>query len=132
MPNVIPGQWLQIAPGHDNANTLLTTGAPLGLATAWIKESGTFWGYALHSLPLWGMSTKASQSCQVKRYQCVTTLEDHLYDGGFGSWMRESLENNPALMTRIKVRALDSIVCGMVGGQNTLNQLGGLCYWPMT
>ncbi len=125
VPDVLPGQWLRIIDDGNPDRTLLTTGAPLASAKKWI-ESPQYVKSALYTLPLWGMATKTAQAEQVERWESVVTVEDHLYDGGFGSWLRESLEGSNQLMGRVSVRALNSKVCGMVGAQNTLNQLGGI------
>lgn len=125
IPDVQPGQWLKIAGADGGPHTLVTTGATLALAHGWLG-SNDYSGYALHSLPLWGMATKATQPRQVADWDAVVTVEDHLADAGFGSWLRESLEAAPELMARVSVRSLASRVCGMVGTQNTLNVAGGL------
>ena len=56
----------------------------------------------------------------------VVTVEDHLQDGGFGSWMLEALCREQDLMRRIRLKALSPEVCGMVGRQEALNEAGGL------
>lgn len=127
VPNVEPGRWLRISTGDGGDNkTLLTTGAPLSYASQWIEKSAKYRGFSLHSLPLWGMSAKGSQATQVKIWGEVLTVEDHLLDAGFGSWMFEALADSPELLTRIKIKALSPEVCGMVGRQEILNELGGL------
>jgi transketolase len=125
VPKVEPGKWLQVSAGEGD-KTLLTTGAPLAYASQWIEKSGIYRGFSLHSLPLWGMSTKVSQASQVEIWGKVVTIEDHLQDAGFGSWMCEALAGSPELLTRIKIKALSPKVCGMVGRQEILNELGGL------
>jgi transketolase len=123
VPVVEPGKWLRLYAG-DNARTLLATGAPLALAQQWITQSEAYRGYALHSLPLWGMATKMHQAAKLKRWSEVVTVEDHLQDAGFGSWMLEAAVGSPDV--RINIRALSSAVCGMVGRQEVLNAAGGL------
>jgi len=126
VPEVTPGEWLPVAGAAGARRTLLTTGAPLPLARAWL-ERPEFAGYALHALPLWGMGSKARQAAQVAAWDEVVTVEDHLPDGGFGSWLREAVSlTAPELNARIRTRALDPVVCGMVGKQETLNRAGGL------
>ena len=67
------------------------------------------------------------QAAQVAGWDEVVTVEDHLPDGGFGSWLREAVSiSRPELNARIRTRALDPVVCGMVGKQETLNRAGGL------
>ena len=126
VPDVAPGRWLRVAGPEGARRTLLTTGAPLQLASS-LSQAGDYAGYAVHSMPLWGMAAKAMQAAQVERWDAVETLEDHLPDGGFGSWLREAVSlSRPELNARIRSRALDPVVCGMVGKQDTLNRAGGL------
>ncbi len=128
LPQIEPGQWVAVAPTGATrpGKTLLTTGAPLAYAGAWIKRDGKYRDYALHSLPLWGMAAKPAQAAQVRAWDEVVTVEDHLHDGGFGSWMLEALCQEQDLMGRIRTKALSPDVCGMVGGQDVLNEAGGL------
>jgi transketolase len=121
VPEIAPGKWLLVHSGDGSKRSLLTTGATLAQAQQWLRVA-SYVGYALHSMPLWGMSAKSLQAPQIASWESIVTIEDHLVDGGFGSWIRESLESSPHLMRRISVRALDSKVCGMVGGQETLFQ----------
>ena len=125
VPRAEPGRWLQIHTGNGCQHTLLTTGAPLAQAREWLSFPG-YAGYALHSMPLWSMATKPMQAEQLAGWKSVVTIEDHLADCGFGSWLRESLENNGQFMSRVSVKALNSKVCGMVGTQHMLNKLGGI------
>ena len=62
----------------------------------------------------------------VAAHRHVVTLEDHLTDGGFGSWMLEALTSTPELLPRVSPIALDPAVCATVGSQAWLNRLGGL------
>jgi len=125
VPQVAPGEWLKVREGNGEGRTLLTTGAVLARACQWASDQDQYKGFAVHSLPLWGMRVKSVQPQQVAAWNTVSTVEDHLPDGGFGSWLRESLEENQELMPRIRVRALDAKVCGMVARQETLNALSG-------
>jgi transketolase len=126
VPEVEPGMWLSVAKGAAvGGETLLTTGATLGIAMEHLRTcEGVL--PAVHSLPMWGMMTKEVQASQVERHARVITLEDHLRDGGFGSWLMESVADTPELVARLKAQALNSRVCGTVGSQATLNALGGL------
>jgi len=126
VPTLSPGQWVPAAAGTDSRRVLLSTGATLSLALEWATDSDLYRGCAVYSLPLWGMRWKELQPPQVEPFESVTTLEDHLYDGGFGSWMGEALSGAPALSGRLRVRALDAKVCGLVGVQQILNRAGGL------
>jgi transketolase len=72
------------------------------------------------------MKTKDAQAMQVENCERVITVEDHLMDGGFGSWLLEASSIRPDLLARIRIKALDSKVCGMVAKQSTMNAQGGL------
>ncbi len=122
-PALVPGQWLKVAEGA-SGETLLATGATLGLAME--RHAKAEVKPAVHSLPLWSMGAKPLQAAQVEQYTRVVTLEDHLRDGGFGSWLMESVADAPHLLARLRSEALDARVCGTVGSQTTLNTWGGL------
>lgn len=125
IPSVTPGEWVPVSTAGRRADKiLLSTGAALGVALAMQKRS-EYSDYSVYSLPLWGMAFKTAQAAQVMRASHVITLEDHLRDAGFGSWLIESLPA-PELRARVEHRALDSVVCGLVGSQSWLNAKGGL------
>jgi transketolase len=125
VPEVSPGVWLKVHHGNCLDAAFLTTGATLALAMEW-KDKSPYEGYSVISLPLWGLKQKTNQTDQVARYSKLVTVEDHLLDCGFGSWLLESLINGHGLLDRINIRALDSKVCGTVGTTRTLNTFGGL------
>ncbi|WP_150290128.1 transketolase family protein [Sphingobium estronivorans] len=118
IPDVAPGRWVKVRDGDDDS-ILLSTGAALGAAMSRAE------GRAVWSLPLWSMAAKADQPAQIARHERVTTLEDHLADGGFGSWLTESVAGTPAA-GRIEPIALSAEICDRVAGQSTLNRIGGL------
>lgn len=124
-PEVAPGIWQTLRPGRVDAPVLLSTGAVLADAMSW-SQSGPGEVLRICSLPLWGMSCKGLQPAQVGSAERLITLEDHLYDGGFGSWMGEALHSDSRLRARHLAMALNPEVCGMVGSQRALNRWGGL------
>jgi transketolase len=124
VPTVEPGIWLEVYPGS-SGDALLTTGATLGYAMERRNKTVGI-SPAVHSLPLWSMASKELQSQQVDRYVTVTTLEDHLRDGGFGSWLTEAVAQSNGSLNKLRVEALDPRVCGTVGSQAMLNKLGGI------
>ena len=126
LPEVSPGMWLSIREGEKKGGTYLTTGATLDLVNQLMVKNPNLKSYALHSMPLWSMKTKESQALQVGDFDSVITVEDHLMDGGFGSWLLEATSIRPDLLARIKIKSLDSKVCGMVAKQSTMHSLGGL------
>ncbi len=123
-PTVSPGEWTLVKKGETPDRVLLSTGSALKLAMSNISRY-ELEDVSVYTLPLWGMKHKDSQSLHVSRFREVITFEDHLADGGFGSWMLEALHKTPQLRERITVRSLDPCVCGMVGSQDALNTAGG-------
>lgn len=126
VPEISPGKWLNIREGEKHGATYLTTGAPLELVNKMLAKKPELKDWSLNSMPLWSMKAKAAQPEQVEGFATVVTVEDHLMDAGFGSWLLEATSIRPDLLARIKIKSLDSKVCGMVGKQTTLNTEGGL------
>ena len=129
IPRPLPGVWLPIIDnleGHARS-TILTTGATLPFAKELIKNNSNYNHYALCTLPLWGMSSKKMQIEMQSNWESVITVEDHLIDGGFGSWFLEAISiGNKSMLNKIEIMCLDVKVAGMVGKQEVLNELGGL------
>lgn len=126
VPELLPGRWNRIrAADGGSRDVLLSTGATLELAIA-MRERPEHRGCEVCTMPLWGMAAKPLQAEQVAQRDTVTTLEDHLEDGGFGSWLCEALGREPALRSRLRGMALSPDVCGLVGSQAMLNACGGL------
>lgn len=125
-PPLSPGQWVCVSPASDaSAPVLLSTGATLETALQW-QQTPAYRKHAVYSLPLWSMASKRLQAAQVQQSGVLTTLEDHLADGGFGSWVLESLQEATELRSRVRNISLAPQVCGTVGSQATLNAYGGL------
>lgn len=126
VPDLEPGRWLEVQAGDPGAESaLLSTGATLGIALERHRLC-TEAKPAVYSMPLWSMESKHNQAAQVAAHARVTTFEDHLRDGGFGSWLMESVCDDAGLVGRLRIEALDPRVCGTVGSQATLNAWGGL------
>lgn len=125
VPQPAPGEWLPVSAGRSPGKIILTTGATLALGME-MQKRAEYADYGVCSMPLWSMKAKLLQSAQLARTSQVVTLEDHLMDGGFGSWLLESLGEAPQLRSRLRNMALDPLVCGLVGAQKTLNETGGL------
>jgi len=125
--DVCPGGILMARESVGARYALLTTTAVLKLAldASVAPELAQSWDVA--SLPLWNQeSVRATLPTWLAKYDRVVTLEEHLAAGGFSSFVRENLENTPALGARVRGLSLNAEVCGMVGTQPTLNIAGGL------
>lgn len=124
VPDIAPGRWLRVNDG-DERRVLLSTGAGLQIAMTWVTKDEHA-GRAVYSMPLWSMAEKPAQAEALRARADVLTIEDHLQDGGFGSWLLEARAMDPTVDCRVRPIALSPEVCGTVGSQATLNRLGGL------
>jgi transketolase len=126
VPVINPGEWLLIRGTKESKKTFLTTGAALAIANKCLNDDLLNAEWSLSSLPLWGMKYKSEQVSQMASLDEVRTVEDHLIDAGFGSWLLEACVKDPLVISRIKLFGLDPGICGLVGRQDTLNAMGGL------
>lgn len=126
VPEIAPGEWVNVRNGKQGGGTYLTTGTTLGLVSELLESNADLENWSLNSLPMWSMNTKKEQPEKLKYFSAIHTVEDHLIDGGFGSWLLEATSVHSQLLTRIRIKSLDAKVCGMVGKQPCLNREGGL------
>jgi len=113
------GHWCLIKRG-DKRNIILTTGENSSeIKSILLKKK--YQNYSIFSLPLWGMKHKKIQVEQAKKYKNILILEDHLQDGGFGSWFKEALTKSN-IKTNIEHLYLESSVVGQVGTSNYLTK----------
>lgn len=123
-PKITPGKWLKLMNSKNN-RIFLSTGAALPYAKELIKNNKHYSDYGLFSLPIWGMDLKSLQGQFLEKYEEVVVIEDHLTDGGFGSWILESMyESNISSYPKITLLGLDKKVTGLVGSQDFLNRIG--------
>lgn len=122
-PDVAPGRWLKVSEGNNNL-ALISTGAALQIAMNF-NSTNEHADRTIYSMPLWSMADKSAQAEQLRAHDDVLTIEDHLMDGGFGSWMLEA-RALAGTTGGVRLLALSPEVCGTVGSQTTLNRLGGI------
>lgn len=124
-PVLEPGKWVLINQIEDKQTTFLTTGVAL---QALLGPTGNALPktHSVHTLPLWGMRWKEFQCEQILKFNEIVSVEDHLVDGGFGSFLLESMATGFNQGVTLTIKALDSKVCGMVGGQTALWDLSKL------
>lgn len=120
---IIPGIWNEIIPAN-NDKILLTTSGGLHIAHQLQKNNPEYTGYGIFTCPVWGASFKVLQQEQVNRFNEIVTIEDHLFDCGFGSWLRESIVL-PESHIKIINKALSLDVIGKVGTEEYLLKIGG-------
>ena len=75
--------------------------------------------FDFYTIPLWGQKSKKSLSSFLKGYENIITIEDHLLDGGFGSYVLETATqyNNKCNIIPISLTS-DSV--GKVASEKTL------------
>lgn len=124
-PSINPGQWIGVSRREGNKKTFLVTGNLLNFIIK-VKNTLKLEDWDINTVPLWSMKSKNTQRIQVEKYDLVVSFEDHLIDGGFGSWVLESLANDIESISKIRINAIDARVCGAVGVQEVLNKYAGL------
>jgi len=108
------GRWNKIIHSKNN-KILLTTGYGLEIAFNLIKTN-KFKNYGIYSCPIWGMNYSNLQSKFIESFEEVITIEDHLISGGFGSWLREGINDQ----LKIRNGFLDVSIIGQVSDEKTL------------
>jgi len=118
---VSPGKIIKLSDGHKK-KIILTTGSVQDLAkNIRLKK---YKNHSLYSMPIWGMKTKNKVKNIIKRFDEIITIEDHFLDGGFGSWLKECI-NNTNIRTIIKSKYIDNNVINEVGSKEyLLNKYG--------
>ena len=86
------------------------------------KKIGNKKNLSHYSLPLWGMKYKKAQYKNIKKYKKIIVVEDHFQDGGFQSWLNESI-NNKNCKTNIVSQSISSSVVDKVGSKEYLMKL---------
>lgn len=126
VPNISPGVPLCLIKREGSRRTFLTTGSPLSIVNKFLTEEFSATDCSHYSMPLWGMRFKVLASERLSIFDNVYTVEDHLEDGGFGSWILEALNKRSPTKTHVSINCLNYEVCGMVGAQEILNNAAGL------
>ena len=70
-------------------------------------------------MPIWGMKVKNKVKNIIKKFDEIITVEDHFYDGGFGSWLKECI-NDTNIKTIIKSKYIRPEVINEVGSREYL------------
>lgn len=116
---IIPGVPRFIAGSRNSTTAILTTGfAAQGVFNV-CKQSNQ---YALYSLPAWGMSFREHVQSFASSYEKIITIEDHLMDGGFGSWVLESLAGT-IHASKVYIQSLPLQIVGKVAKESVMHQM---------
>ena len=123
-PKIKPGKWILFRESNSK-KVILTTGNTLRFHDR-LTKMNEFKNYSIYSLPIWGHKFKNTQTRMLKKFNNIVTIEDHLLDAGFGSWVKEctSLNLNP----KIRNIGLSSKCISHVGNQDYLNKKSGLFF----
>lgn len=124
VPVVMPGAWLKIVESRSARKAIITTGTALSIV---MSHYAAYKDYDVYSLPLWSMRSKDLQFDIINQYEEIISVEDHLTDGGFGSWLLECHQLS-GLNSKIKIiiKGLHYDIVGKVGSQRTLEKAFGL------
>ena len=106
-----------------NNKIFLSTGGGLILANKLLNEP-QYSDYGIYTCPIWGSLNKKFQQKQIDKFDQIITIEDHLIDGGFGSWLRESIQN-PDSHLKIFNKGYSNNIIGKVGSEDYLTNIGG-------
>lgn len=124
IPDVYPGALNLLQGNLAHTKAILSTGTALGAAIEWRER--TYCEHSVFTVPLWSMNSKRLIADRLSGFNEIISTEDHLLDCGFGSYLLEARNLLELPGTKIEVIALAGEVCGEVGGEITLQRLGGL------
>ncbi len=119
-----PGEPRFIAGNKSAKNLILTTGFVAQKIYKRVTNSEKF---CLYSMPAWGQKFREflRNAPWIKSFETIYTVEDHLLDGGFTSWLLEcliSLDNPPKIIPK----TLSENVIGLVAKEDTIHQAAKL------
>jgi len=122
--SITPGKWI-FYKNNKNKNIIISTGSVMKNCKKILKSKRN---YDWATIPMWSMKSKKSQLKKIKKYNNILSVENHLQDGGFGSWLNESLIQQKSVNLNIFFRSkfLNSKVIGKVGSEDYLNKKYGL------
>ncbi len=120
-----PGEWNLKKIGNNPKKILISTGSTSKDCIKFLNYSKNQ-KYSWYSIPIWGMKIKNKQFKKLMNFNEIITFENHLQDGGFGSWINEILSlKKYKKKIFIKNYFISHKVIGKVGSENYLNKLYG-------
>lgn len=111
------------APLNDVKRCVLATG---GACQLLLNGTRNYPSIPQFSVPRWGQPYKARLAEFLSSYSEVTTIEDHLFDGGFASYVLEVISQYNIDARLVEPVYLSPEVIGKVGSQKYLENIGGL------
>jgi transketolase len=89
IPTLEPCRPLQIYTAAETVAAVITVGF---LASEVLRLVKTHKIRAdVYSMPLWGLQHRDQAAEILAKYETILTIEDHMLDGGFGSWILETI-----------------------------------------
>lgn len=120
-----PGEWNLKKIGNNPKKILISTGSTSKDCIKFLNYNKNQ-KYSWYSIPIWGMKIKNKQFKKLMNFNEIITFENHLQDGGFGSWINEILSlKKYKKKIFIKNYFISQKVIGKVGSENYLNKLYG-------
>ena len=122
---IMDGFWHQIRPSL-NKRCFLTTGAVAQHLIPRLEKNASLDDYGIYTVPLWSQLSKVEQAKFLCKFENVEVYEDHLLDGGFGSWVLEAANLIPELKCKIKINGIGGSTFDIVGDEAYLLKTSGL------
>lgn len=123
--NLRPGVWNQRYRQKNSKKLIISTGSTYNDCKNFIKKNKKS-HYNWYSIPMWGMKNKSNQYKKLSTFNEIITFENHIQDGGFGSWINEILSVNVRKKKfLLQNKFISSKVIGKVGSAKFLNRLYG-------
>lgn len=113
--NIDPGHWQPILIKNPK-KILLSTGYGLKIAND-LSFKSKYKDFSIYSCPIWGQKYASKQIENLKLFDTIVTVEDHLNSGGFGSWLAENIKDHT---NKVESIYIDNSVIGMVGDEGYL------------
>ena len=117
IPTLVPCRPLQIHSCPEPKASVVVVGFLASEVLRLVKNHAA--PVDVYTLPLWGMQHRHRTIEILSKYKTIFTVEDHLLDGGFGSWLLETIALQGTSNTCIPF-ALPAQSVGKVAREQTL------------
>lgn len=114
----------QLLVNRSNAKAIIAIGRTFDIVNGLTKHE-KFSDFSVFSMPCWSMASKKTFVESLDGFEEIVTLEDHLIDGGFGSWVLEAFMEH-RIKTNVRAYGLKSDVAGEVASEMALLNRGNL------
>ena len=87
-----------------NKNIILTTGSGFNIALN-LQNKGIIENNSIYTMPIWGAKFRDKQLNFLDKYDEIITVESHILDGGFGSWLSECSYKNSSKIKKFFINS---------------------------